>query len=70
MMARAALRAIHFYQREISPRFPASCHYTPTCSIYTAEAIARYGFWRGGLLGFRRILRCNPWTTGGADPVP
>jgi hypothetical protein len=69
MMSRAALGAIRFYQREISPRFPASCRYTPTCSVYTAEAISRYGFWRGGRMGLWRILRCNPWSAGGDDPV-
>ena len=46
------------------------CRYTPTCSQYTRGAIEKYGFLKGGFMGFYRILRCNPWTKGGYDPVP
>lgn len=45
------------------------CRFHPTCSEYTYEAIDRYGFFKGSFLGFKRILRCNPWSKGGYDPV-
>lgn len=61
---------ISFYQRKISPLFPARCRYYPTCSQYTYEAISRYGFFLGSALGALRILRCNPFFKGGVDPVP
>jgi hypothetical protein len=64
------LRMISFYQRKISPLFPARCRYYPTCSSYTYLAIERYGFFFGALLGALRILRCNPLFPGGVDPVP
>lgn len=65
-----ALALIRFYQRFISPLTPPSCIYTPTCSQYGYEAIARYGFFKGGWLTARRIARCHPWAQGGFDPVP
>ncbi len=65
-----ALYLIRFYQRFISPLTPPSCIYTPSCSAYTYQAIEKYGFLKGGWLGFRRILRCHPWGPGGYDPVP
>jgi hypothetical protein len=45
------------------------CIYEPTCSEYTEQAIAKYGFFKGCFLGFKRILRCNPWAKGGSDPL-
>lgn len=64
------LRLIAFYQRAISPHLSANCRYVPTCSEYTRVAIQRYGTLRGGWMGMRRIIRCNPLHKGGYDPVP
>lgn len=66
----AALAAIRYYQRRISPLFPPRCRYYPTCSAYMYTAIERFGFFRGGFMGLRRLLRCNPFWVGGYDPVP
>ena len=69
-MTRVLLKIIRFYQRCISPAFPARCRFSPTCSQYAYEAVAKYGAWKGGWLAFKRILRCNPFHKGGYDPVP
>ena len=69
-MKRLLIRAIHIYRKHISPFFPPSCRYTPTCSQYALEAIMEYGAWKGALLAAWRILRCNPFSKGGYDPVP
>ncbi|MCX6231937.1 MAG: membrane protein insertion efficiency factor YidD [Bacteroidetes bacterium] len=61
---------IRFYQYVISPYFPASCRYTPTCSAYGVEALKKYGPFKGGWLTIKRILSCNPWGGSGYDPVP
>jgi uncharacterized protein len=57
------------YQRLISPAIPRRCKYEPTCSRYAVEAIRRYGILRGLVLAGWRLLRCNPWSYGGYDPV-
>ena len=69
-MKRALLWLIRFYRSAISPRKPDMCKYIPTCSQYSLEAIERFGAFKGGLLTLWRILRCNPWSRGGYDPVP
>ena len=62
---------IRTYQVTISPRFShGSCRYTPTCSQYMLEAIEIHGVFKGCLLGIWRIMRCNPFSKGGWDPVP
>ncbi|HKV94215.1 MAG TPA: membrane protein insertion efficiency factor YidD [Candidatus Angelobacter sp.] len=68
-MARFALWLLQLYKKLVSPFLPASCRYVPSCSEYAAEALARYGFFRGTILGAWRILRCNPFSRGGYDPV-
>ncbi len=69
-MKRLLIALIRFYRKAISPLTPASCKYIPTCSQYGIEAIERFGAFKGGLLTVWRILRCNPWSRGGYDPVP
>ena len=64
------IAAIRVYQRQVSPRRPPCCRFSPTCSAYGIEAIRTHGAWRGGLLTLRRLLRCRPGAAGGADPVP
>ena len=64
------LSLIRGYRRFISPLFPPSCRFQPTCSQYTFEAIATYGSIKGSWLGIKRILRCHPLHPGGYDPVP
>jgi len=61
---------IKIYQLLISPLFPSSCRYTPTCSHYTLEALKKYGILKGSWLGIKRISRCHPWGGSGYDPVP
>ncbi len=65
----AALKLIGLYQRWISPLLMPACRYTPTCSHYAAEAVELHGA-RGLLLAAWRLLRCNPFSHGGFDPVP
>ena len=70
-MKKCMLTLIRFYQRFISPCFPARCRFTPTCSAYAFEAIEKHGALRGGWLALRRILRCHPFYKGSLyDPVP
>lgn len=57
------------YQRVISPGLPRRCRYEPTCSRYAVQALAQYGILKGLVLAAWRLLRCNPWSRGGYDPV-
>ncbi len=72
--ARAAILVIDAYRASVSKWLGATgivrCRYTPTCSAYGREAISSYGFAKGSWLTAGRILRCNPWSRGGVDPVP
>ncbi len=62
--------AIKIYQFAISPLFPASCRFHPTCSNYSIEAISLHGIFKGTYLSIIRILKCHPFHKGGYDPVP
>jgi uncharacterized protein len=69
-MKTIVLAIIRFYQKLISPLFPPSCRFTPTCSHYSYEAIEKHGFLKGSWLAVKRIGRCHPFNPGGYDPVP
>jgi hypothetical protein len=69
LLRRVAIAPIVVYQRVISPLMPRRCKYEPTCSLYAAQAIRRFGILRGLVLAGWRLLRCNPWSHGGYDPV-
>jgi putative membrane protein insertion efficiency factor len=64
------LALVRIYQYAISPLFGPRCRYFPSCSEYTAEALQKYGAFKGAYLGLKRIIRCHPWNSGGFDPVP
>ncbi len=70
VLSGVAVYIIRFYKFFISPVLPASCRYYPTCSVYSIQAINRFGLLRGGFLGIKRVLSCNPFFEGGFDPVP
>ena len=69
-MKTVVLAMIRFYKRFISPMLGSNCRYYPTCSVYTYEAIEKYGLAKGGWMGIKRIASCQPWGGGGYDPVP
>ncbi|MCI0330872.1 MAG: membrane protein insertion efficiency factor YidD [candidate division Zixibacteria bacterium] len=60
---------IRFYQNYVRIWFPPVCRFHPTCSEYALEALKRHGFFRGSAMAVRRIVRCNPFSAGGWDPV-
>ena len=60
---------IKIYQRILSPLFPPSCRFIPTCSEYSYQALKKYGAIKGSVLSIWRILRCNPFNKGGYDPL-
>jgi hypothetical protein len=61
---------VKLYRMTLSKIIPPSCRFTPSCSAYAIEALERFGAVRGGFLSFVRIVRCNPFSAGGYDPVP
>ena len=67
---RIVVFALLFYKSQISPFLPSACKYHPTCSMYAKEAVERFGVWKGLRLTAWRLLRCNPFSRGGFDPVP
>jgi len=67
MLRVVALNLIKFYQKNLSPYLGHHCRFYPTCSEYTLKSIEKYGFLKGGIKGFKRILRCGPWSRGGID---
>ena len=69
-MKRLRLWLIRFYKKGISPYRQNCCIFVPSCSQYAIEAIEKYGALKGGWLTFKRLLRCNPFSKGGYDPVP
>ena len=69
MIKRLCIKMIEFYQKRISPNLGHRCKYYRTCSEYTKQAIEKYGVVRGIFKGFLRILRCNPFSKGGYDPL-
>lgn len=69
LLRRCSLALIHGYRYFISPLFPPSCRFVPSCSEYALEAINIHGVRRGGFMALKRILRCHPFNRGGFDPV-
>lgn len=72
-MKKTIIKIINFYQKNISiylsQKFDIHCKYEPSCSEYTKQAIEKYGVIKGGWKGFCRIIRCNPFSKGGYDPL-
>ncbi len=69
-MKKIALFLIRIYQLLLSPLFGRNCRFTPTCSVYTSEAIKKHGFLKGIFLGGKRLAKCHPFHPGGVDHVP
>ncbi|MCK4414240.1 MAG: membrane protein insertion efficiency factor YidD [Candidatus Eisenbacteria sp.] len=69
-VSRGLMGIVQFYQHLVSPLFPPSCRYSPSCSCYAREALRKHGVWRGGRLAVSRLARCHPFSAGGWDPVP
>ena len=70
MVSRALLAALRFYKGAISPLLGPRCRFYPTCSEYMYTAIERYGALKGSWMGLKRLVRCQPFCSGGYDPVP
>jgi len=69
VLKKVLILLVRFYQICISPLFPPTCRFTPTCSVYFIQAVTKYGAFKGSYLGIKRILRCHPWSEGGYDPL-
>lgn len=69
-MKKICIFLIKIYQESISPALGKNCRFVPTCSQYAIEAIEKYGSIKGIMMGIKRIIRCNPFSKGGYDPVP
>ncbi|NLJ88588.1 MAG: membrane protein insertion efficiency factor YidD [Epulopiscium sp.] len=69
-MKKILLLFISFYRKFISPLKPAVCRFYPTCSLYSYQAIEKYGIIKGLYLSIKRILKCHPFHPGGYDPLP
>ncbi len=67
---RLLIALIELYRRWISPMLPAACRFHPSCSAYARDAVELHGAFRGGMLAVWRLLRCQPFSRGGFDPVP
>ncbi len=70
ILSKIFILLIRIYQSAISPYFPSSCRYTPSCSSYGIQAIKKHGPFKGGYLTLKRFLSCGPWGGSGYDPVP
>lgn len=69
-MKKIIISTVRGYQKVISPLFPPSCRYYPSCSTYMVQAVEKHGAAKGSLMGTARIFRCNPFFKSGRDPVP
>ena len=70
MIKKTMIKSIRMYQKYVSPMKNTRCPYIPSCSQYGLEAVEKYGAVKGGAMAAWRILRCNPFSSGGYDPVP
>ena len=68
-MKKLMILMIRGYQKFISPLFPPTCRFYPTCSVYFIQALQKYGVLKGSFLGIKRILKCHPFHPGGYDPL-
>lgn len=68
-MKKVIITLIKGYQKIISPFFPQTCRFYPTCSTYFIQALEKYGFFKGSWLGIKRVTRCHPFNPGGYDPL-
>jgi uncharacterized protein len=70
LLAKPLIWLVRLYQWTLSPFIGRQCRFLPTCSVYSVEALQKYGAARGSYLTIHRLARCHPWCAGGHDPVP